>query len=80
MIKDVYIKPLDDKYYDTQLVIEFEDGEKLYISVTGRSKNPSVREISRGWKKDHGMDHIEGEKAYKTAVMLLKVLEAMRDC
>jgi hypothetical protein len=79
MIKDVYIKPLDYKYYDTQMVVEFEDGESLDISIAGYSKHPSVREVKRGWEPDYGMDHVEGVKSYKTAVMILKMLEAIRD-
>lgn len=79
MIKDVYIMPLDCKYYDTQMVVLFDDGEKLHISVSGYSSNPSVREINRGWERDHGMDHVEGVKAYKTAQLILRVLESMRD-
>jgi len=79
MIKDVYIKPLDCKYYDTQMVVEFEDGESLHISLSGYSKHPSVREVKRGWEPDHGMDHVEGVKAYKAAQLILRVFESMRD-
>lgn len=76
VVKRVELKPLDSKYYSTELSVEFVDGDTVHIELSGYSPKPSLREIERGWEPECGMDHVESEKTYYVATLIRGLLEA----
>jgi hypothetical protein len=74
---NVELKPLDSKYYETELVLTFEHlPNPIYIRLAGRPTGyPSEREIENGWEPEYGMDHVEDELVYQVALSIKDYLE-----
>jgi hypothetical protein len=78
-IKSVELIPLDGKYYDTAIKVEFTDCNPVYISLGGGSgSGPSPREIENGWEPDHGMDHTETMATFVLADLIFETLDDVR--
>lgn len=77
----VEIKPLEGKYYSTDLVVTSDKWDNpLYISIAGHSTwEPSPREIENGWDPDYGMDHVESFHAWQVALSIRYVLEGCEE-
>lgn len=79
-IKSVDILPLKGKYYSTEMIVHIQDNPSVLISLaTSYERKPSLREIERGWEKEEGMDHTEGENTYKIALLILSFLENLKE-
>lgn len=69
------IKPLVGKYYGTEVT----NGERTIKIWTGYCNEPSVREISDGWEKGHGLDHVESATDYKYACAIVEALNKLEN-
>ena len=68
----VELKPLDSKYYETEIVISDDDWySNVYVRLCGHPTfTPSPREIENGWEQDYGMDHVEDHGVYNIAKLI----------
>lgn len=68
-----YLKPLEGKYYSTD--IESEDGLiQVHGFITDDPYRSSDRELEEGWTEDMGYDHVELQSTYETALKIVKAL------
>jgi len=73
----IELKPLDSKYYETELVLTFEHlRDPIYIRLAGMPTGyPSEREVENGWEPEDGMNHVEDELVYQVALSIKGYLE-----
>ena len=69
-MKKWYIKPLNGKYYGTEIT----DGDNVIEVWTGYTGKVSEREIEEGWTDDYGFDHVESDRDYKIACVICDAL------
>lgn len=69
-MKNWFIKPLNGKYYGTDVT----DGSNVITVWTGYTGKVSEREIEEGWTDDYGFDHVESDRDYKIACVILDAL------
>jgi hypothetical protein len=69
-MKKWYIKPLNGKYYGTEIT----DGDNVIEVWTGYTGKVSEREIEEGWTDDYGFDHVESDRDYRFACIIRDAL------
>lgn len=80
-VKEVILRPLDGKYYETEVAVYFSERGRdhgcVNIRLSGYSREPSQRERERGYYEGERLDHVESEAAHKVALVILRALKML---